>query len=132
MRVKHFSEHLEKSLDRVVVNLPAKTESILPGPDLERERVKEALLRIVEEEKVTPEPEEKLAEETPVAPVYSPKEEISSDVEKKVESLVDVAMTEGIPAALKLAKKQDVFIQDALHDALIDELLPELKKRGHL
>lgn len=130
MRVEHFSEHLEKSLDRVVANLPDKSVEVLPEQSSEKERIKEALLKIAKEEEIVP--EIKKEETKPEVPTYFSEEEISPDIQKRVESLVNVAMEEGIPAALKLSKKQDIFIQDALHDALIDKLLPELKKRGHL
>jgi hypothetical protein len=130
MRVEHFSEHLEKSLDRVVANLPAKLVEAVPEQNLEKERVKEALLKIAKEEEAVPEVSKEEAKLE--VPTYFSEEDVSPDIQKKVEALVNLAMEEGIPAALKLAKKQDIFIQDALHDALIDKLLPELKKRGHL
>jgi hypothetical protein len=132
MRVEHFSEHLEKSLDRVVANLPAKPVEVLPEQNSERERVMEALLKIAKEEEAIPEKKEEAQEKPLETPTYFSEEEISPDVQKRVETLINVAMERGIPIALKLSKKQDVFIQDALHDALIDKLLPELRKRGHL
>lgn len=128
MRVEHFSEHLEKSLERVAVNLPAKVET-LPEQNPERERVKEALRKITEQEVVT---EKKEAEPAKEMPSYFSEEEIDSNIQKKVEFLMELAVTEGVESALKLAKKQDIFIQDALHDALVDKLLPELKARGHI
>ena len=122
-------EHLEKSFDRVIANLPVKTAEILPEQDIERERVKEALLKITDQEVIS---EKESPQPTSEVPNYFAEEAIEPDIQKKVEVLIGVAMEQGIPMALKLAKKQDVFIQDALHDALIDRLLPELKKRGHL
>jgi hypothetical protein len=129
MRVEHFDENLEKSLDRVVANLPAKTAEVLPEQNLEKERVKEALRKIAEQEEISESPAEETKSEIPN---YFSEEAIEPNIQKKVEFLISIAIEKGIPAALKLAKKQDVFIQDALHDALTDKLLPELKARGHI
>ena len=43
---------------------------------------------------------------------------------------MDMVFEKGLEVALKEAGKQTPFIEDAFHDALVDKLLPELKKRG--
>lgn len=130
MRVEHFSENLEKSLDRVVANLPVRTAEAAPDQNSEKERVKEALRRLAEQEEETSVVE--APESSPTLPDYMSEEGVGPDAQKKVEYLIGVAMDAGLPAALKLAKKEDVFIQDALHDALTDKLLPRLKSEGHI
>lgn len=130
MRVEHFSENLEKSLDRVVANLPVRAAEAAPDQNSEKERVKEALRRLAEQEAEDPVVE--APESNPTLPDYMSEEGVEPDAQKKLEYLIGVAMDAGLPAALKLAKKEDVFIQDALHDALTDKLLPRLKSEGRI
>jgi len=47
-----------------------------------------------------------------------------------VARLVDIVFAKGLAAGVREAKRQPPFVEDAFHDALVDKLLPELKKRG--
>lgn len=51
-------------------------------------------------------------------------------VKKVVENLVDLVFKEGLEKALSEIRFYPPFIVDAFHDALIDKIIPELKKRG--
>ncbi|MDO8466712.1 MAG: hypothetical protein Q7S83_01070 [bacterium] len=55
-----------------------------------------------------------------------------ADVKLKVEKLLDLAWHKGIQHAAKEAAISGPLVLDAFHDALIDKLYPELKKRGLL
>lgn len=55
-----------------------------------------------------------------------------SDVKLEVENLIDVTWHKGVLAGLKEAKKKGPLVLDAFHDALVDKLYGELKKRGHI
>ncbi len=82
-----------------------------------------------------PEEEEKKEErksrtEDSTLPGYLQDGERNEDAIKKVEDLVGMVFEKGLEVALKEAGKQPPFIEDAFHDALVDKLLPELKKRG--
>ncbi len=49
-----------------------------------------------------------------------------------VEELVAQAFDKGLEDAIRAAKRCDPFIEDAFHDALTEQLIPELKRRGIL
>lgn len=49
---------------------------------------------------------------------------------RQVEMLAGLALEKGVPRAVAIAKKLDSYSLDALHDALVDDLYVELKKRG--
>lgn len=53
-----------------------------------------------------------------------------AEVKLEIEYLVDVALKEGIGAALDKSQKSPAFVQDAFHDALAGRLYSELQKRG--
>ena len=48
----------------------------------------------------------------------------------KVNDLIDRVSEQGIAKSIEEAKKQEPFILDAFHDALVDKLHEELKQRG--
>lgn len=49
---------------------------------------------------------------------------------REIEWLVDMALHHDVRKALRIARRRDPFVEDAFHDALVDKILPELKKRG--
>lgn len=56
----------------------------------------------------------------------------SGEVAKAVTNLVGLVFSEGLDKAIEASRKHDPFIEDAFHDALVEKLVPELKKRGIL
>lgn len=50
----------------------------------------------------------------------------------EVESLIDMAMYQGLDKANAEAMKTSPFVMDAFHDALAAKLYPEMQKRGIL
>ncbi len=55
-----------------------------------------------------------------------------ADVKLKIEKLLDLAWHKGIRNAAKEASLAGPLVLDAFHDAVVDKLYPELKKRGLL
>ncbi|OHA47621.1 MAG: hypothetical protein A2806_03310 [Candidatus Terrybacteria bacterium RIFCSPHIGHO2_01_FULL_48_17] len=52
---------------------------------------------------------------------------------RKVVALAQIALTEGIEPAIRLARSIDsAYVLDAFHDVLVDKLFNELIKRGKL
>lgn len=54
----------------------------------------------------------------------------AGDAVLEIERLVDMALHHDIRRALAIARRRNPFVEDAFHDALVDKILPELKKRG--
>ena len=52
------------------------------------------------------------------------------EIRLEVEYLVDVALHKGVETALNEASKASPYVLDAVHDALVGKLYPELKRRG--
>lgn len=69
------------------------------------------------------------AVQAPVAPL-TPAE--GAAAKARVDSLVQMAVSEGIDAAHAAAAKEEPFVLDALHDALAGALYEELRTRGQL
>jgi hypothetical protein len=53
-------------------------------------------------------------------------------VKETVEKLVNHVFTDGLEKAIAAAKKQPPFVEDAFHDALVEKIVPELRRRGVL
>lgn len=48
----------------------------------------------------------------------------------QVEKLLEISLQKGIVEATEEAKKGDPYVLDAFHDALVEKLYPELRRRG--
>lgn len=87
-----------------------------------------------------------IAPGTPVMPAPTPPAQVTkpssnlpdyvqqepADVKLKIEKLLDLAWHKGVKHAAKEAAVAGSLVLDAFHDALIDKLYPEFKKRGLL
>ena len=51
---------------------------------------------------------------------------------QEVQRLIGIVYKDKIEKAISEAKRHPPFVLDALHDALVDKLIPEMKKRGML
>ena len=71
-------------------------------------------------------------EPAPASPLPEYLKSESPEVKLKVEKLLDLAWHKGIQRAAKEAAISGPLVLDGFHDALIDKLYPELKKRGLL
>ncbi len=141
VQIQNFSENLEKSFAR----LSNEIKETLDTPEFkdvpEREVVKESLRSFAEAAPVVqPSPAPSVA--SPVAPVeshvsqdrflpsYFSEGDESPEVKRTVEGLIQMVFDEDIEKAVNEAKRYPAFVEDAFHDALVDKLMPELRKRG--
>lgn len=67
-------------------------------------------------------------------PAYLENDTDPNDVAVKefVENLVNRVFTDGLEQTIAVAKKQPPFVEDAFHDALVEKIVPELRRRGVL
>ncbi|MFH1193198.1 MAG: hypothetical protein V1656_02680 [Candidatus Jorgensenbacteria bacterium] len=146
MQNQNFHEKLEADLKRLGLDVQeAREKEGVSAPRPEREILKESIRSFAEraapsaahagEENIArsaPEPQAAAPAAAPavVAPDYAAG--MSPEAAQEVARLVDVVFAKGLVAGVREAKKQSPFVEDAFHDALVDHLLPELKKRGIL
>jgi hypothetical protein len=130
--IRNFHEKLERDLERVTAEIAKRREQAPDTPS--REMFKHSLAAAIPPSVPTPAPVE-----TPPAPALSSDARLPSylsqespEVKVEVERLVALALEEGITPAVTEAAKHSPFVLDALHDALVDKLLPELERRGAL
>ena len=130
----NFSENLEKGLTkighRVAENMERQELQALP----EREAIKRSLESIAERV-----PPVSVPQQNPPAPgvssrlpSYMDDATVTDDARQTVERLVSIALNSSLEKAIKESKKHPAFIEDAFHDALVDKLVPELRKKGIL
>lgn len=79
---------------------------------------------------VTPPPSPTPPESAEYLPGYL--KEYDDEVKSTVRQLIQTAWQKGIEAAAADARKHGPFVMDAFHDALVDKLYDQLKKRGIL
>lgn len=142
-KVQNFSEHLERSLQHIGCKVGEQMERPESAARSEREIVKESIRSIAKEivpAAPLPAPvsskssgQDDHGEEVHL-PSYVAKANIDPAAKRMIERLVHMAFSipGGLEKAIREAKKQPFFIEDAFHDALVDKALPELKKRGVL
>lgn len=130
--IKNFSENLEKDFERLTAAINEKRgeEKI----DLPEKQIVKRSLEIF----LPPEMTATFAlstKEPPTAdseffPSYMKAGHNDPAAAQKIETLIDLALQEGLTEAWRAARREGSFVIDAFHDALADKLLPELKKRG--
>ncbi len=134
VKVRNFDENLERSLEKLGKQI--EEERKLPHVQklTEKEIVKRSLKSLTPVGSISPpgpptEGKPPLRKES-VLPSYLQKEDGDQKVKVEVERLVNLVFSRGLEAALKEASKYPPFTEDAFHDALVDKLLPELKRKG--
>lgn len=78
---------------------------------------------------------ERAAESVPLIPANTTSSlaGTASDTQNQLQTLVNLAFTQNIPAAVAAAKHSgSAFLIDALHDALVDKFYMELQKLGKI
>jgi len=96
----------------------------------EKELIKKSLESMIKLKPSTDGPVVKSQESTvssQVLPNYL--KEVPAEIKLQVEELVDSLFHEGIEKVIARARRTSPFILDAFHDALVDKLYEELKKR---
>ena len=138
VKVQTFSDGLEASRARIGAELAARRSAHEVQNLPERERVSEVIrasVRTVEAPAAPPVPAPTVPAATlPAAniPEYLTGDGADPVARQEVEALVALAFRDGISAAAAKAAKANPFVQDAFHDALVDRVIPELKKRNLL
>ena len=139
-KVRNFHEKLEADLKRLgldVRQVRGKESESAPRPELEL--LKESIKSFAE--RVAPSPAapagEDVAHSAPETQAGVPAGVVPDymggmphEAAREVARLVDIVFAKGLAAGVREAKRQPPFVEDAFHDALVDKLLPELKKRG--
>jgi len=132
MKVRNFHENIEKSLERLGKHVEREKASFETESPTDEQIVKRSIQAfrqdLPQDEDDGQREEESGEEKNSVLPGYL--QDDDEAIKKEVENLVEQVFDKGLEAALKSAAKQSPFIEDAFHDALVDKLLPELKKRG--
>lgn len=138
MQVKNFSESLEKDLQRLHVEMGASRKEGAPASQMEHTLVKQSLERMAESIPM-PHPSQAPARAPAITvqatgtsplPGYLAKGDQPEQIKQEVNRLVGLVFSDSISTAIAESKRHSPFVQDAFHDALVDKLLPELKKRG--
>lgn len=129
---RNFSENLEKDFEKLTTAI-GERHLMEKAPLPEKEIVKKSFGIFVPPPAPAPaaaasQTEEK--SESPFLPQYLQDDGAEPEVEKKIESLIDLALAKGLAEACNAARREKPFVMDAFHDALADKLIPELKKRG--
>ncbi|MCP6719927.1 MAG: hypothetical protein KJI72_01190 [Patescibacteria group bacterium] len=137
VKVRNFHEELERSLERLGQQIETERQhsetKALPERELVKRSIKSFSSSVTTKDNGGTPPEDvPSAGESELLPTYLQGEGVDSRVKLEVERLVDLVFHKGLEKALKEASKHSPFIEDAFHDALVDKLLPELKKKGIL
>lgn len=123
----NFHEALERDLQRLGAEIKER-RAVPEFKDLsEKDIVKKSIREFAA---AYPQPAPNLS--APSLPTYLQSDKTDPAVKLAVEQLLDLVFHKGLVEAVKSAKRYPPFIEDAFHDALVDKLLPELKRRGVL
>jgi len=128
VKTENFHESLEKSFERLGGHIERQKELPEAKELSEKELVKKSIKSLAAEiaPQVAPPPSS-----TPL-PSYLEGGDAPEAARAAVERLVKLVFEKGLEKALVEAGRHGPFVEDAFHDALVDKLLPELKKRGML
>lgn len=136
MKVENFSENFEKSVTRVGEHFKKNLENPELKNATEREIIKNSIESASREVYVKNDNDSGVkpvkSDEKSTLPTYLDEDPKAEDEKQTVKHLIQVALDDGLEKAIYESKQKSAFIQDALRDALVDKLLPELKKRGIL
>ena len=133
METRNYSEALNEGYKRLHTQIEVERAKPENAEIQERDIVKKSVVGVVQAIKTTQPAEEKKEEkpaELHVIPEYAERE--PEMLRKEIEALVESAANNGLEQAVQESLKHSSFVQDAFHDALVDKLIPEMKKRGIL
>lgn len=128
--IKNFPEFLDKDLERLAAQAKEKQKEIGSEKISQQEILKQSLKVIIPSPKTDEEKNGKIKAAPDVLPAYLTSEKIGENIRLEVRRLINLVFKDGLESALKEARRKQPFIEDAFHDALVDKLLPELRKRG--
>ncbi len=127
VQIRNFQESLENDLTRLSAEIKERSAALVKERLPERELVKQSLQTVIAQ---TPLPPSEKTTGNQILPNYL--QASDPQVKLEVEKLVDLVFRENLAKAVREAKRHPPFVEDAFHEALVDRLLPELKKRGVL
>lgn len=133
VKVRDFNEKFERNLNELGARMEVERQKPEARGLNEGELLKQSLkslaaTTVMKEEKTAP-PAPVPLNQT-VLPAYLDDEAGAEKVKAEVGQLVSLVFQKGLEAALTAAGRHSPFVEDAFHDALVDKLLPELKKKG--
>ena len=141
VKVQHFTaKSFEKNLAELGKYIEKSQEAAGLENQAEKELVKESLKSLAE---TLPQPSSSSAPAAPIANPVAVKDDgeflpqylqtsNNPQVKAQIQRMVKIAFHKDIKTALKLSRRFPGFVEDAVHDALADKIIPELKKRGLL
>jgi len=128
---EELPQNLHPALERDIARLSEQIGKHRESPELKGAESKELIresLRSLTPEPAAPQPSVPKDDGSAVLPSYMRDEPAATKL--MVEELLELSLHTGITQGLKEARKAGPYILDAFHDALVDKLYPELKKRG--
>ena len=130
-KVVDFGGDFEKEIVKIGEGIQAEKKVSAEESIPEREMVKRSVQSLGNESVASKQVQAKTQSDEDMAlPTYMGGDNSSTAIKTEVERLITLAFSESLEKAVREAKKKPYFIEDAFHDALVDKLLPELKKRG--
>ncbi len=134
MKTVDFSQNFEREIEDVGHHVQSSIENANGRNIAEREAVKNAIRSLAEKIPVINAGQQSapVPQSSTRLPAYLTEDVSQDEIKKTVESLIDIALSEGLEKAINASQKHPPFIADAFHDALVDKMIPELKKRGIL
>ena len=133
VKVMNFNESLEGDIKRLSVEIKEAQRSPEAASMPEREMVKQSIRAFDRPPASAPNSGSQSTAPDPsdsVLPSYLASSTTDPQVKREIERLIGLVFRENLTKALAEVRKHPAFVQDAFHDALVDKLLPELKKRG--
>lgn len=134
----NFGPEFEANLKRVQTEIAESKRDSTPEQVNERELVRQSLEKISSSVPVaSTEPSSQsngstASSEPSALPSYLSDAAADPHAVEEVQRLVRMVYQDKIEKAISEAKRHPAFVLDALHDALVDKLIPEMKKRGML
>jgi len=141
VKVKNFHEGLEQNISR----LGLKVNEVKRNPEMKNESPQKIVKKAIEDihsevlekegifkAEIETQNTEKSKNYNDLLPSYLLKSELDSEVKKIILDLINLALENGVEEAIKKSRLYSPFIIDAFHDALVEKMLPELKKKGYI
>ncbi|OGZ02059.1 MAG: hypothetical protein A3G64_02695 [Candidatus Liptonbacteria bacterium RIFCSPLOWO2_12_FULL_60_15] len=131
---EELPQNLHPALERDIARLSEQIGKHRESPELKgaesKELIRESLRSLAPQPATPAVPQPPSPEDDGSALLPSYMQDEPAATKLMVEELLELSLHTGITQGLKEARKAGPYILDAFHDALVDKLYPELKKRG--
>lgn len=129
-----FANAIEAEIDQLSKEIEAKRRELetARGVSHESESDKEIVRASLAEKIHSPSSvpsQVPVSSAAPASPVVSYLDDLDADTAEKVNMLIQEVFSKGLEAAIKDARREDPYVLDAFHDALVDRMYDELKAR---